>query len=81
MDHFVFPLALAAPDPPSYTRLMNISSVSMDTAQSSLQNQVGTVMLARGLRAEQEQASDLLKGLPSAAPLPEGSGQRVDLFV
>jgi hypothetical protein len=59
---------------------MNISSISMDSAQSSLLDQVGTTMLAKGLKEEQAQATDLLKGLGSPAPLPEGSGQRVDFF-
>jgi len=34
-------------------------------------------VLAKGLKGEQEQAADLLKSL---APLPEGSGTRIDLF-
>jgi hypothetical protein len=59
---------------------MDITSVSMDTAQSSLLGQVGVTVLAKSLKGEQEQAADLLKGLASPAPLPEGSGQRVDLF-
>lgn len=41
--------------------------------------QVGTTMLAKGLKGEEQQMSDLLKGL-GPAPLPEGSGRRVDLF-
>jgi hypothetical protein len=57
---------------------MDITSVSMDSAQARVQDQVGTIMLAKGLKGEEEQASDLLKIL--GAPLPEGSGRNVDLF-
>ena len=59
---------------------MDIASVSMNSAQANLQNQVGTIMLAKGLKGEQDQAADLLKILGSPAPLAEGSGQNVDLF-
>jgi len=52
----------------------------MDSARSSLLGQVGVSMLAKGLRGDQQQATDLLKSLNSAAPLPEGAGTRVDLF-
>jgi hypothetical protein len=58
---------------------MDISAISMDLTQSNLMGQVGTSMLAKNLKGEQEQAASLLKGL-GAAPLPEGSGQHVDLF-
>lgn len=37
-------------------------------------------MLAKGLKGEQEQAAELIKGLGAAAPLPEGSGRSVDLL-
>jgi|GEM_PF-2306541 len=58
-----------------------ISSVGSGGAPSELLDQVGTAMLAKGLRGAEQQMSDLLKGLgPASAPLPEGSGQRVDLF-
>jgi len=51
----------------------------MVSSQANVLDQVGVVMLSRGLSAEQQQADDLLKSLGSAAPLPEGSGQRIDL--
>lgn len=50
--------------------------MSMDSAQSGLLEKVGVGMLAKGLKGAQEEAVDLLKSL---APLPEGSGTRVDL--
>jgi len=59
---------------------MEIASIGMDFAQSNLLDQVGTVMLAKSLKGAQEQATDLLKAIPTSAPLPEGSGQRIDLF-
>jgi len=49
----------------------------MGSAQSDLLAQVSTTMLSKGLKGEQEQSTDLLKTL---APLPEGSGAKVDLF-
>jgi hypothetical protein len=59
----------------------SISSVGSGASPNDLLAQVGTTMLAKGLKGEEQQMSELLKGLgPAAAPLPEGSGQRVDLF-
>lgn len=56
---------------------MDIQSISMGMSQSDILSKVGTSMLAKGLKGAQEEAVDLLKSL---APLPEGSGTRVDLF-
>jgi hypothetical protein len=56
---------------------MDIQSLSMDSAQSQILDQVGITMLSKGLKGAQEEATDLLKSL---APLPEGSGARVDLL-
>ena len=58
---------------------MEVSSIRMDGSSSYLLDQVGTIMLSKGLKASEEQAADVMRSLP-AAPLPEGSGQRVDLF-
>jgi hypothetical protein len=60
---------------------MDIASVSMDMAQAGVQEQVGTTMLAKSLKGAEEQGAEILKLLGSAAPLPEGSGRRIDLFV
>jgi hypothetical protein len=59
---------------------MDITAIGANAAQSGLLDQVGTTMLAKGLKGEQEQAADLLKSLGAAAPLPEGSGRNVDLL-
>ncbi|HTX71944.1 MAG TPA: YjfB family protein [Rectinemataceae bacterium] len=59
---------------------MDIQGVSMDLAQSRLLDQVSVAMLSKSLKGAQEQSGELLKMLSSAAPLPEGSGQKVDLF-
>ncbi len=59
---------------------MEIQSIGMDSARSGLLGQVNVTMLSKTLKGEQEQAADLMKVLGSAAPLPEGSGTRVDLF-
>ena len=60
--------------------VMDIGAASIELAQSKLSDQVGTALLAKGLKTAEEQGSSLLKMLGSAAPLPEGSGQNVDLF-
>ncbi len=52
----------------------------MALAQSNVQDQVGVNVLSRSLKGEEQAAADLLKGLPAPGALPEGSGQRVDLF-
>jgi hypothetical protein len=59
---------------------MDIQSIANDTAQSRIQEQFGVAMLAKGLKGEQEQASNLLKILGPASPLPEGSGSSIDLL-
>ena len=59
---------------------MDIQAMSMNSSQNSLLSQVDVTMLSKGLKAQEQQAADLLKGLPSAAPLAEGTGQRIDLF-
>jgi hypothetical protein len=58
---------------------MEISSIRMDGSQPYLLDQVGTAMLSKGLKADEQQAADIMRSLPPA-PLPEGSGERVDLF-
>lgn len=63
-----------------YHGCMDIQAISMDSARSNLLDQVGVSMLAKGLKGDQQQATDLLKSLNTAAPLPEGAGTRVDLF-
>jgi hypothetical protein len=64
----------------AYTELMNVSIIGMDSTRSGLLDQVGTTMLAKNLKGEQERAAELLKGLGPSAPLQEGSGQLVDLL-
>jgi hypothetical protein len=59
---------------------MNISSVSMDLSGSYLQDLVGMSVLKKSLGGAEEQATRLLKALPTPAPLAEGSGTVVDLF-
>lgn len=54
--------------------------MSADSTRSALLDQVGTTMLAKGLKGEQEQAAGLLKSLGAPGPLPEGSGQLVDIL-
>ena len=58
-----------------------ISSIGAGGTPYDLLDQVSTTMLAKGLKGQEQQMDDLLKGLgPAAAPLPEGSGQRIDVF-
>jgi hypothetical protein len=64
-------------DRPAKEDPMEISSLSMDSARSDLLDRVGISMLAKGLKETQSEAEDLLKSL---APLPEGSGTRIDLL-
>lgn len=59
---------------------MDIAAASTELAQSKVADQVGVSMLSKGLKAAEEQGSELLKMLGSPAPLAEGSGQRVDLL-
>jgi len=59
---------------------MDIQSASMISGQANVLDQVGVTMLSRGLKGEEQQATDLLKGLSTAAPLPEESGKQVDTF-
>ena len=59
---------------------MDIQSISMDSAQSRLLDQVGVSMMAKGLKGEEQDAADVLKSLDVRSPLPEGSGARLDLF-
>ena len=37
-------------------------------------------MLSKSLKGTEQQAADLIQGLGSAAPLPEGSGEHIDIF-
>ena len=59
---------------------METQNIGSDTAQSRIQDTVAVTMLAKGLKGEQNQASELLKSLGAAPQLPEGSGVRLDLF-
>jgi len=59
---------------------MGISAISLDLGQSYLLDQVGSVMLGKTLKGAQSQAAELLKALPTPAPLAEGAGRLVDLF-
>ncbi len=61
---------------------MDIQALSMDMAQSSLSQQVGTALLSRSLGDAKEQGQELLKLMASAtpAPLAEGSGSAIDVF-
>jgi len=62
------------------TVLMDIAAASMSLAQTKIADQVGTAMLSKGLKTEQEQGSQLMQMLGTSAPLAEGSGQKVDLL-
>lgn len=60
---------------------MDIAKLSSEMAQDSLMNAVGTTMLSKSLDAAQSNADGLARLMESAAaPLPEGSGRKVDLF-
>ncbi|MDA8425305.1 MAG: YjfB family protein [Treponema sp.] len=59
---------------------MDIASASMISSQANIMDQVGVTMLSKSLKGSEQQASDLIKGLGSAAPLPEGFGQHIDIF-
>ena len=59
---------------------MDIQSLSMETAQSKVSDQVATSMLAKSLKGASEEGAELLKLLGPAGPLPEGSGAKVDLL-
>jgi hypothetical protein len=59
---------------------MDLSIMGADSTRSALLDQVGTTMLAKNLKGEQEQAAGLLKSLGAPGPLPEGSGQLVDVL-
>jgi hypothetical protein len=57
---------------------MDIQSLSVDMAQSKIQDQVGTTMLAKSLKGMDEQGAELLKLLGPVSPLAEGSGTKID---
>jgi hypothetical protein len=59
---------------------MDIQSLSMDVAQSNISDQVSVSMLSKSIKGMKEQGAELVQLMGSAAPLPEGSGQNVDLF-
>ncbi|MGO8695562.1 MAG: YjfB family protein [Rectinemataceae bacterium] len=59
---------------------MDIASASMISSQANILDQVGVTMLSKSLKGTEQQAADLIKGLGSAAPLPEGSGEHIDIF-
>jgi hypothetical protein len=59
---------------------MSISAVSMDLSSSYLQDMAGMSLLKKSLGAAEDQAAQLFKSIQTPAPLPEGSGTRVDLF-
>jgi hypothetical protein len=52
----------------------------MDVAQSNISDQVSVSMLSKSIKGMKEQGAELVQLMGSAAPLPEGSGQNVDLF-
>ena len=59
----------------------DIQDASTSYAQASLLDQVGTTVLSKSLKGEQEQAAELLQSLgTSPAPLPAESGTQIDLF-
>jgi len=60
---------------------MDIQSYSIENARSQVLEQVGGTMLRKGLEGAEDQASRLIETLGSAAPLAEGSGNRIDLSV
>jgi hypothetical protein len=72
--------ALVSPSLNGYIPSMDIASASMISSQANVLDQVGITMLSKSLKGSQQQAADLLKGLGSPAPLPEGFGQHVDIF-
>jgi hypothetical protein len=59
---------------------MDIQNIGTDYNQSNILDQVGVIMLSRGLKQEQADAEELFKSLGPESPLPEGSGTRVDLL-
>jgi hypothetical protein len=59
---------------------MDIQGASMESAQARLLDQVGTTMLSKTLKGTEEAAAELLKSLGSVAPLPEGSGSKLDFL-
>ncbi len=62
---------------------MDIAKLSMETAQASIKDAVGTALLSKAFESAKTQSDGLLRLLGSAsaaAPLPAGSGTRVDLF-
>ena len=59
----------------------DIQDASASYAQATLLDQVGTTVLAKSLKGEQEQAAELLQSVnESPAPLPAQSGTQIDLF-
>jgi hypothetical protein len=59
---------------------MDIQDASMESAQARLLDQVGTAMLSKTLKGTEDAAAELLKSLGTAAPLPEGSGSKLDFL-
>ena len=60
--------------------MSDIQGLSSQSAQSGIMAQVGVSMLSKSLKGEEEQSSELLKALGQPAPLPEGSGNKIDLL-
>ncbi len=59
---------------------MDIQTLSVDSAQARILDQVGSTMLAKSLKGAQEESAELLGGLAQAAPLSEGSGAKLDIL-
>ena len=58
----------------------DIRGLGSESAQSGIMAQVGVSMLAKSLKGEEQQSSDLLKIFGQPAPLAEGSGTKIDLL-
>lgn len=64
---------------------MSIEKLSMELAQDSVKNAVGSALLSKSLDTARTNADGLLRlmetSVPASAPLPEGSGGTVDMLV
>ena len=58
---------------------MDTPAIGMESARSTILDQVGISMLSKSLKGEESQAAEVMKSL-GPTTLPEGSGTHVDLF-